>query len=697
FFQAVNTPHDKRARSIDEQLNSFPWINGELFAENIRIADFNARMRESLLEACALDWSGISPAIFGALFQSIMDPEARRNLGAHYTSETNILKLIKPLFLDELWAEFERIRHNRNKLFEFHKKLRTLTFFDPACGCGNFLVVAYRELRLLELEVLRAARDDRQMNLDVHSLIRLDVDQFFGIEIEEFPAQIARVALWLTDHQMNMKVGEEFGMYFARIPLTTSPRIVHDNALEVDWAAIVPPEHLSYMLGNPPFIGSKYMSAGQRGELKAVSGSLKGHGILDYVTAWYFKAVRYLQGEYGGGDPEMARWMDELFGRQSNPKMRVAFVSTNSITQGEQVGVLWSWMLERGMHIHFAHRTFQWSNEARGKAAVHCVIIGFGPEDRSNKVIYDYLHPKDEPQARPAGNINPYLVDAPDAVLRNRSQPICPVPRIGIGNKPIDGGNYLFTPEQKAEFLEREPRAAKWFRRWIGSREFINNIERWCLWLGECPPEELRRMPHALARVEAVRSFRLASKSAPTRKIAATPTRFHVEKIPASDFLVIPKVSSERREYIPIGYMGPETLCGDAAFVAEGVAPFHFGVITSTMHMAWVRGVCGRLESRYRYSAGIVYNNFPWPQDPAAPAVKRIEQAAQGVLDARAQHPDASLADLYDPLTMPPNLLKAHQTLDRAVDAAYTRKKFKGDADRVAFLFERYLEITGTD
>jgi hypothetical protein len=696
FFQAVNTPRDRRSRAIDEQLNQFPYINGELFAESIRIADFDSTMREALLEACALDWSGISPAIFGALFQSIMDPEARRNLGAHYTSEANILKVIEPLFLDDLRAEFERIRHNRNKLFEFHKKLRTLTFFDPACGCGNFLVVAYRELRALELEVLRAVRDDRQLNLDIHALIRLDVDQFFGIEIEEFPVQIARVALWLTDHQMNMKVGEEFGMYFARIPLKTSPRIVHGNALRLDWAEIVPPEHLSYILGNPPFIGSKFMTAEQRRELKAACGDLKGHGILDYVTAWYFKAVRYLKGEYGGGDPELAAAMDELFGRRNNPEMRVAFVSTNSICQGEQVGVLWDWMLSHGMHIHFAHRTFQWANEARGKAAVHCVIIGFGPEDRKDKMIFDYLHPKDEPQARPASNINPYLVDAPDAVLRNRSKPICDVPPIGIGNKPIDGGNYLFTPEEKAKFLDQEPQAEKWFRRWIGSREFINNIERWCLWLGDCPPGELRRMPLSLKRVEAVREFRLASKSAPTRKIADTPTRFHVEKIPEADYLVVPKVSSERRQYIPIGYLGPEILASDLVFVVENVRSYHYGVLTSIMHMAWVRTVCGRLKSDFRYSAGIVYNNFPWPQNPSEQAITRIEQAAQAVLDARANHPEASLADLYDPLSMPPKLLKAHQVLDRAVDAAYTRKKFKGDADRVAFLFERYLEIVDT-
>lgn len=693
FFQAVNTPPDRRAKNIDEQLNQFPYINGELFAEPIRIADFDSGMREALLEACALDWSGISPAIFGALFQSIMDPEARRNLGAHYTSEANILKLIKPLFLDELRAEFEAVRNNRNRLHEFHNKLRTLTFFDPACGCGNFLVVAYRELRLLELDVLRAARDGQQMTLDVHGLIRLDVDQCFGIEIEEFPAQIARVALWLTDHQMNMKVGEEFGQYFARIPLKTSPKIIQGNALTLDWADLVPPDRLSYMLGNPPFIGSKMMTTEQRVEMKQVTGDLKRHGILDYVSAWYFKAVRYLQGEYGQGDPELAAAMDELFGRITNPSLRVGFVSTNSITQGEQVGVLWQWMLDRGMHIHFAHRTFQWTNEARGKAAVHCVIIGFGPEDRGNKVIYDYLHPKDEPQARAASNINPYLVDAPDVVLNSRSRPLCDVPGIGIGNKPIDGGNYLFTPEEKAEFLAQEPQAEPWFRRWIGSREFINNIERWCLWLGDCPPEQLRRMPLAIERVEAVRAFRLASKSGPTRKIAATPTRFHVENIPAQEYLVIPEVSSERRLYIPIGFIEPEVLASNLVKVVSNATLFLFGVVTSEMHMAWARNVCGRMKSDFRYSAGIVYNNFPWPDEPPAAAIERIEAAAQAVLEARAAFPEASLADLYDPRTMPPALTKAHQQLDRAVDKAYSRRQFKGDADRVAFLFERYAEL----
>jgi hypothetical protein len=693
FFQAVNTPPDRRARNIDEQLNQFPYINGELFAEPIRIADFDRGMREALLEACALDWSGISPAIFGALFQSIMDPEARRNLGAHYTSEANILKLIKPLFLDELRAEFEAVRGNRNRLHEFHNKLRSLTFFDPACGCGNFLVVAYRELRLLELDVLRAARDGQQMALDVHGLIRLDVDQCFGIEIEEFPAQIARVALWLTDHQMNMKVGEEFGQYFARIPLKTSPRVIQGNALNLDWADLVPPDRLSYMLGNPPFIGSKMMTAAQREEMKQVTGNLARHGILDYVSAWYFKAVRYLQGEYGQGDPELAAAMDELFGRISNPSLRVGFVSTNSITQGEQVGVLWQWMLDRGMHIHFAHRTFQWTNEARGKAAVHCVIIGFGPEDRGDKVIYDYLHPKDEPQARAASNINPYLVDAPDVFLPSRRSPLVDAPRMQFGNMPNDGGHLLLSADERDALLTKEPLAKKWIRTFYGASDYINNSPRFCLWLLDIKPNELRQLPLVMSRVEATRSHRMKSTRATTRELAKTPTLFGEIRQPDGPYVLVPRHSSESREYIPVGYLEPEVIVGDSNMFVPDAPIWVFGVLSSAMHMAWVRSVCGRLKSDFRYSAGIVYNNFPWPEDPPAAAVERIEEAAQGVLDARAAFPDASLADLYDPRTMPPALTRAHQQLDRAVDKAYSRKQFKGDADRVAFLFERYAEL----
>ena len=528
------------------------------------IADFDSAMRDALLDCCALDWSSISPAIFGALFQSIMDAKARRNLGAHYTSEENILKVIKPLFLDDLWAEFHKVKNNKNKLFEFHKKLRTLTFFDPACGCGNFLVIAYREMRLLELELLRNVhKGPGSRFLDIHQEINVDVDQFHGIEIEEFPAQIAQVALWLMDHQMNVRISEEFGMYFARIPLKTSPHIIHGNALQLDWSIVLPVESASYVFGNPPFVGAKFMDEAQRDDTRQVFAGIEGGGLLDLVAAWYVRAARYIQGRL----------------------VHCAFVSTNSITQGEQVGVLWGWLLAQGIHIHFAHRTFRWSNEAKGVAAVHCVIIGFGAFDVGQKTIFEYEDIKGEPHAIAAKNINPYLVDAPDLVLVNRLHPICAVPEIGIGNKPIDGGNYLFTTEERDEFLRKEPRAAKWFRRWIGAVEFLNNGVRWCLWLGDCPPDELRKMPEAMSRVDAVREFRLASKSMPTRKLAATPTRFHVEYIPEGTYLLIPRVSSERRRIIPIGFMQPDTFTSDTSLTIPGATLYHFGVLTSTMHI----------------------------------------------------------------------------------------------------------------
>ena len=673
LFQVLNQAEEDRPKTLDEQLRAFPYVNGKLFEEPLPLASFDAKMRDSLLDCCTLDWGAISPAIFGALFQSIMDGKARRNLGAHYTSEENILKLIKPLFLDALWEEFDKAKSNKNKLFEFHKKLRTLTFFDPACGCGNFLVITYRELRRLELELLRVVHAGPGSRfLDIHQELQIDVDQFFGIEIEEFPAQIAQVALWLVDHQMNVRVSEEFGLYFARIPLKTTPHIVNGNALRLDWAEVLPPERCSYVLGNPPFVGAKFLGDAQRADVAVVFAGIEGGGLLDFVAAWYVKAAAYIRGT----------------------QIRCAFVSTNSISQGEQVGVLWGSLLARGIHIHFAHRTFQWSNEARGTAAVHCVIIGFGAFDVGTKIIYEYDDIRGEPHAVNASNINPYLVDAADVVLPRRSNPICNVPEIGIGNKPIDGGHYLFTPEEKAEFLQLEPGAEKYFRRWLGADEFINAYERWCLWLGDCPPAELRKMPEAMKRVEAVKNFRLASRSAPTRKLAETPTRFHVENMPRSKYLLIPEVSSERRLFVPIGYVEPATLSSNLIKIVPSVSLYHFGILTSTMHNAWVRYTCGRLESRYRYSKDIVYNNFPWPDAPSEAQQQKIEAAAQGVLDARAEFPDASLADLYDPLTMPPALVRAHHQLDAAVDAAYGKKNFRNDAERVAFLFELYRKYT---
>ena len=716
LFQVLNTPEDKRSKNLDEQLAAFPYINGKLFEEPLPLADFNATMRTALLDACALDWSAISPAIFGSLFQSIMDEKARRNLGAHYTSEENILKLIRPLFLDALWAEFHKVKNNKNRLFDFHKKLRHLTFFDPACGCGNFLVMSYRELRLLELEVLRASHklsgQGGQQALDVHQLISLNVDQFYGIEIEEFPAQIAQVALWLVDHQMNLRVSEEFGLYFARIPLKNSPHIVHGNALTLDWEEVLPAQRCSYVLGNPPFLGKKEQSAAQKADFECVMGHIKGFGVLDFVAAWYVKATRYMQGA-GAWQAQAGPHTVPAAPKSAQPApatpLRVAFVSTNSITQGEQVGVLWGWMLAQGVHIHFAHRTFSWTNEAKGKAAVHCVIVGFGLQDVAEKTIFEYEDIKGEALAVPATHINPYLLDAPDVVLSKRSQPIVETSCILEGSALIDSGHFLLDESQAEAVRASHPDAHTLLRKLYSGEDFLNGGFRWCLWLKDVSPTLLRAIPLVLQRVEQVRQFRQRSQRAATATLAATPTLFGELRQPQGHYLYIPKTSSERRNYIPIGFMPHEALINNTSLFVDHATLYEFGILSSTMHNAWVRAVCGRLESRYRYSAAIVYNNFPWPdlpeklepnqpQTPTHKAQTAIEKAAQAVLDARAQFPGSSLADLYDPLTMPPALLKAHQQLDKAVDAAYAlcggKKTWKNDAERVAFLFERYQHLT---
>ncbi len=672
LFYVLNTPENKRLSNLDESLNAFPYVNGRLFEENLPPAQFDSKMREALLDLCALDWSIISPAIFGSLFQSIMDAKARRNLGAHYTSEENILKLIKPLFLDALWAEFEKVKGNKKRLQEFHQKLRTLNFFDPACGCGNFLVITYRELRLLELEVLRATHKTGQLVMDVQALINVDVDQFYGIEIEEFPAQIAQVALWLTDHQMNMRVSEEFGAYFARIPLKATPHITCANALQTDWESILSAQKCSYILGNPPFLGKSNQSAAQKADMQLVCSNIKSAGLLDFVAAWYIKAARYMQ---------------------INNTIKCAFVSTNSITQGEQVSVLWGWMLAQGIKMNFAHRTFSWSNEARGKAAVHCVIIGFGLQDIHEKWIYEYEDIQGEPHVVKVKNINPYLVDAPDLILSKSRKPICQVPEMAYGSKPTDGGHLLFTEAEMFDFIKIEPLSKEFIRPFIGSEELINENGRYCLWLKDISPQIIRQMPNVMKRIESVRQMRMESTKLPTQALAATPTIFGELRQPTTDYLAIPETSSENRQFVPIRFLSKEIIASNSMYTIQDANIYSFGLLCSNMHMAWMRTLCGRLESRYRYSASLVYNNFPWPE-PTEKQQLAIEVAAQAVLDARATQPNASLADLYDPLTMPANLLKAHQTLDKAVDAAYGYKGVNTDAARVAFLFEHYQKIT---
>lgn len=694
-FQVLDTPENRRQSTLDAQLAEFPYVNGRLFGEQLPLANFDASMRQLLLDAADLDWGRISPAIFGSMFQSVMDAKARRNLGAHYTSEKNILKLIGPLFLDELRAELDRAGTNEKALAQLHRKIARLKFLDPACGCGNFLVIAYRELRLLELDVLRRQfATQRSVLTRVADHVLVDVDQFFGIEIEEFPAQIAQVAMWLMDHQMNLKVAEEFGENVVRLPLKKSATIVHGNALRIDWNDVVPAGELDYVLGNPPFVGSKLMTAEQRADLLAVAGNLKGAGLLDLVCAWYLKAADYVLATGGGGDGAVGH----------DPKrIRCAFVSTNSITQGEQVGVLWGLLLARGLHIEFAHRTFRWNNEARGNAAVHCVIVGFSQQPLRARRLFDYTHVKAEPHEIAASNINPYLVDAPNVTLSSRRSPLCAVPDVVFGSMPNDGGHLFLSAEQRKCWIEREPFIAPYIRRFLGAEEYINGSERWCLWLCEVPPQVARASALVGERSARVREVRAASSRTTTRALAAVPMLFGEIRQPTCQYIVIPRHSSENRAYIPFGLVDPQVICGDSNLLVPTSSLAHLGVMQSTMHMAWVRAVCGRLKSDFRYSAGIVYNNFPWPDLDSDKHREAIEAAAQGVLDARAQFPDATLADLYDPLTMPPALVRTHQALDRAVDAAYVaaekaagRKppKLGTDAERVAFLFERYQALT---
>ncbi len=703
LFEVLNTPVRKRG-DVGPALKQFPYVNGGLFAEKLsRIPPGSMGLRNALETCSMFDWAGISPEIFGSLFQAVLDDTERRALGAHYTSDTNIRRLIDPLFLDDLWAEFHAVRQEPKRLNAFRLKLGRLRFLDPACGCGNFLVVTYRELRLLDLEVVKALQGIQYVT-DTGLLANVRLEQFYGLEIKPVSALIAQVALHLTEHQANRALLHTFGVTIPTIPLEETPNIVAGNALQTDWESFAgsrnpglrnlegfvnlsPAEaSFTYIIGNPPFIGSKIMDDAQREEIKTLFGNTPGSGTLDYVSGWYIKAARYLD---------------------RHPETKAAFVSTNSITQGEQVGILWGTLLEtHGVNIHFAHQTFKWTNEAPGVAAVYCIIVGFGKNKPARRLLFEYADIKGEPAVSEVKNINPYLVEAGNVVVRSRQKPLCDVPEIGIGNKPIDGGFYLFSTEERDAFLQKEPRAARYFRRWIGSDEFINGWERWCLWLGGEELETLKEIPLIWERVEAVKQTRLASKSAPTQKLAQTPTRFHVENMPKGNYLVVPKVSSERRPYIPIGFENPTTLSSDLVFIIPDATLFLFGVLHSEMHMAWVRCVCGRLKSDYRYSKDIVYNNFPFPPSATAEQQAAVEAAAGSVLDVRAAHQSqavtgshrltlpVSLAQLYDPAKMPADLLTAHRTLDRAVDACYGLKKpFASEAKRVAFLFGLYGEM----
>ena len=688
LFQVLHTPEDRRQAKLDEDLARFPYVNGDLFAEPLRIPDFDTAMRQALLDAGRFDWTAISPAIFGALFQSVMEPVERRAAGAHYTTEKNILKVIEPLFLDDLRTEFAQLKARRDSrrvpdLHVFQRKLGALRFFDPACGCGNFLIIAYRELRALEIEVLRELNPgQRQFEMLADVLSVVNVDQFHGIEIGEFPARIASTALWMMDHIMNNRLSLEFGRTYARIPIEKSPHIRNADALETDWAEVLPPEECSYVFGNPPFGGSKYQSTEQRAQVRRIAALGGSGGTLDYVAAWFVRAGEYVRSAPGGKTP------------------RIGFVATNSITQGEQAAQLWPVLFDRhGLEIAFAHRTFAWGSDARGMAHVHVTIIGLDAAERGStpKRLFSYEDVKGEPLESRHAVITPYLFDGgglanPHLVVREEGRPINGMKQLLTGSQPIDGGNYILDAAERRAFLAKCPEAEPYIHPFVGAKEYLNGRERWLLWLGEAPPDFLKRMPAIRERVTAVRNLRRQSKRKSTRDLADTPTLFQINLIPTAPFLVIPEVSSERREYVPIGWLEPPVVPSNLVRVLEGAAKPTFALLTSAMHMAWLRHIGGRLESRYRYSIGLVYNTFPLPSVPEAD-LEALTPHADAVLEARANHPGATPADLYDPDLMPPDLRRAHRQLDRAVDRLYRRTRFASERERVEHLFTLYERL----
>ena len=665
LFQVLNTAPEKRLATRDEAVAAFPYVNGNLFGDQLQIPAFSAAMRTALLDCGALDWSKISPAIFGAMFQGVMDETKRHDLGAHYTSEENILKVIRPLFLDSLREGFDTIclltgPSKRVKLQQFHDRIAALKFLDPACGCGNFLLIAYRELRRLEMDVLEELhKDDPGMVLDVSTLCKVNVSQFYGIEIEQFPAEIAKVALWLMDHLCNLEVADRFGQYFARIPIKASPHIVCTNALTTDWP------QTDFIMGNPPFLGahSPGMDEEKRANMAALFPLARD---LDFVCGWYKKANDLIQGA----------------------STHCAFVSTNSISQGEQVALLWK---NLNAEIDFAYRTFKWHNEAKGNAAVHCVIIGFhAPDGRARtpagpKLIFDgaeVIH---------ASHINGYLMDAADAFIDCPNPITDGVEKMTKGSQPTDGGNLSdWSDEQRNEVIAQYPDAAPLFRLITGSDEYINKITRWCLWLKDVSPALIRAIPPVVDAVERTRQMRLASKKPSTRNWAKKPTLFTKGCQPESGhYIIVPSVSSQRREYIPMGFLGCEVVVNNLALFVPNATLYDFGVLTSRAHMAWVRVTAGRMKSDYRYSAKLCYNSFVWPKCTAAQK-ERITATAQAILDARAHYPDSSLADMYDPLTMPTDLRAAHEANDRAVLAAYGLPSDTSESKITAHLFDLY-------
>lgn len=678
LFDVLDTPENARQSTLQSELNAFPYVNGKLFAGRLRTPHFTAVMRDHLLDAAKHDWSGVSPAIFGSLFQSVMDAKERRAKGAHYTTEANILKVIGPLFLDDLKAELAGIiarRTGRDKeLAKFQNKLTRLTFLDPACGCGNFLVIAYREIRRLELECLKAQYGDQQ--IDAALLSRVTVDQFYGIEYEEFPARIAEVAMWMMDHIANNEINEAFRLNYARIPLKDSAHILHGDALEADWSALLPAERCSYIMGNPPFVGAKYQSELQRVQVRGIAGLGGSGGTLDYVAAWFIKAGQFTQ---------------------LNRRIRIAFVSTNSICQGEQVAQLWPILFDRyGLEIVFAHRTFSWGSEARGKAHVHVVIIGLAHRDFESpeKRLFSYPDIKGDPVESRHGALTAYLFDARGVANRHlvvveTTKPLSPRPTIAFGNMPNDNGNLILAPIERSDLLTAYPQIAPFVRPLYGAKDFIDGNHRYCLWLKDADPVVLKSVPPVVERLRKNREYRAASTRKTTRQLADFPGSFGEIRHTEQPYVLIPRHSSERRDFVPFGFCPADSIAHDSCLFMPNATLFDFATVTSRMHMAWLAYIGGRLKSDFRYSIGLVYNTFPWPD--ASPAQRaKIEALAQAVLDARAAHPTSSLADLYDPDTMPANLRKAHAALDAAVDRLYRPAPFASDRDRVEHLFGRY-------
>lgn len=669
LFDTLNTPTDKRSKYIRPDLAAFPYTNGGLFAEETDIPQFTPGLRNTLLKHASLDfdWSLISPTIFGGVFESTLNPETRRAGGMHYTSIENIHKVIDPLFMNQLRREFEACKELPNDkkrvvaLLALQDKMAGLRFFDPACGSGNFLTETYLSLRRLENEILSIVYNQIERSI-FENPIKVNIHQFYGIEINDFAVTVATTALWISEAQMIAETERIVNHDIDFLPLKSYANIHEGNSLRTDWNSVCNKNELDYIIGNPPFVGARLMSESQKEDMLAIFGAKwKNVGNIDYVGAWYKRAADYMQGT----------------------EIQAALVSTNSISQGEQVANLWQPLFEQGMRINFAHRTFRWDSEASLKAHVHVVVVGFSYVEWKQKLLFD------NGQKLEVSNINAYLCDAPNVFIYSRSTSLCDVPVMGIGNKPIDGGNYLFTKEEKEEFVKREPLSAAYFHPWYGATEFIQQQPRYCLWLGDCSPREIKSMPLCYERVTNVRELRLASKSAGTRKLADTPTRFHVENMPEGTSIIVPRVSSEKRKYVPMGFISQGIFASDSVHLIPSATLYHFGVLESNVHMAWMRAVCGRLKSDYRYSKDIVYNNFPWPEATDEQRAE-IAQAAQRILDARQLYPDSSLADLYDPTLMPHELLKAHRDNDRLVMRLYGFPTSMTETECVAQLFKLY-------